>query len=284
VRTKTFLGFTGPSIVMMVGLMAVPVALTVWLSLHRLTFRGEWLWGGFTNYEFVLEDPDFWRSLEFTLVFCAVTIPGKIILGFLTALALLRVGPIWRSVFIACALLPFIVTPVVGTLAFSWLFRDFGVVNYWMKLAGLSVNWWANETNSRALVMLHYIWHGTPFATLVLYAGLQGVPKDEIEAAIVDGAGFWYRMRAVILPHLKSLIVFLALMMIMDAYRVFDSIAILTKGLNGTESLMYYNYRVAVVDNALARGYAIACLTVLGILVLLAPFLVNTWNEQKAAR
>lgn len=283
-RVRTFLGFTGPSIVMMVGLMAIPLALTVWLSLHRLTFRGEWLWGGAVNYEFVLEDPDFWRALEFTLVFCAVTIPAKILLGFVSALALMRVGTVWRAFFVACALLPFIVTPVVGTLAFSWLFRDFGVVNWWLREAGISVNWWANQANSRTLVMLHHIWHGTPFATLVLFAGLQGVPRDEIEAAIVDGAGFWHRLSAVILPHLRSLIIFLALMMIMDGYRVFDSIAVLTKGLNGTESLMYYNYRVAVVDNALARGYAIACLTVLGILVLLLPFLVNTWNEQKGLR
>jgi multiple sugar transport system permease protein len=284
VRTRTFLGFASPSIAVMVGLMALPFGLTVWLSLHRLTFRGEWLWGGLGNYEFVLTDPDFWRALEFTLVFCAITIPAKILLGFVTALALQRMGTLARTFFIACMLLPFIVTPVVGTLAFSWLFRDFGVVNYWLRDLGLGVNWWANEANSRTLVMLHYIWHGTPFATLVLFAGLQTVPRDEIEAAIVDGAGFWYRLRAVILPYLRSLIVFLALMMIMDAYRVFDSIAILTKGLNGTESLMYYNYRVAVVDNALARGYAIACLTVLGILVLLTPFLVNTWKEQRELR
>lgn len=283
-RTKTFLGFASPSLIMMVGLTAVPFFLAIWLSFHRLTFRGEWIWAGLDTYEFVLEDPDFYRALGFTLIFCAVTIPMKILVGFLTALALERVHPVLRAVFIACALLPFIVTPVVGTLAFSWLFRDFGVVTYWMKELGITVHWWANEQNSRALVMLHYIWHGTPFATVVLYAGLQGVPRDEIEAAIVDGASFWYRLRAVILPHLKSLIMFLALMMIMDGYRVFDSIAILTKGLNGTESLMYYNYRVAIQDAKLASGYAIAILTVFGILLLLIPFLVNTYREQREIR
>jgi len=284
VRTSSFLGFTAPSIVAMVGLMAVPLGLTIWTGFHRVTFRGEWRWAGIDNYLVTLEDPDFLRSLWFTLLFCAVTIPVKILLGFISALALQGIRPGFRGVFIACALLPFIVTPVVGTLAFSWLFRDFGIVTWLLTEMGVRIHWLGSDAASRALVMIHYVWHGTPFATIVLFAGLQGVPKDEIEAAIVDGAGFWYRLQAVILPHLRSLIVFLALMMVMDGYRVFDSIYVLTRGVNGTESVMMYNYRIAIVENAVARGSAVSILTVLGILVLLIPFLVNTWREQRSIR
>lgn len=283
-RTRTFLGFASPSIAAMVGLMAVPVALTVWLGFHRVTFRGEWRWAGLDNYAFTLEDPDFLRSLWFTLLFCAVTIPAKILIGFVSALALQRITPGWRGVFIACALLPFIVTPVVGTLAYSWLFRDFGIVTWLLREAGITIHWLGSEAAARALVMIHFVWHGTPFATIVLFAGLQSVPRDEIEAAIVDGASFRYRLQAVILPHLRTLFVFLALMMVMDGYRVFDSIYILTRGVNGTESVMMYNYRIAIVENAVTRGSAVAVLTVIGILVLLVPFLVNTWREQRGIR
>lgn len=284
-KTRTFLSFTAPSIVMMVGLMALPIGLTVWLGFHRMTFRGEVLWAGFDNYERALTDPDFWRSVEFTLLFCAITVPAKILIGFVTALALDKVvGRGLRGFFIACALLPFIVTPVVGTLSFSWLFRDFGVVNYWLAQLGLGVHWLANEWNTRALVILHYIWHGAPFATIVLFAGLQTVPKDELEAAIVDGANWWYRLWFVVIPHLMPLFVFLALIMTMDAYRVFDSIAILTRGLNGTESVMWYNYRVGILENSITRGSAVSLLTIVGILVLLVPFLWNTWREMRTQR
>jgi ABC-type sugar transport system permease subunit len=284
VKTRTFLGFAAPSILAMAGLMAVPLGLTVWTGFHRVTFRGEWLWAGFDNYWATLEDPDFLRSLTFTLVFVAVTIPVKLALGFVCALALQRLGTGWRGVFLACLLLPFIVTPVVGTLAFSWLFRDFGIVTWLLAEAGLRIHWLGSDLAARSLVMIHHVWHGTAFAVVVLFAGLQAVPKDEIEASIVDGAGFLHRMQAVILPHLRSLFVFLALMMVMDGYRVFDSIYVLTRGASGTESVMMYNYRVAIVENAIARGSAVSVLTVLGILVLLVPFLVATWREQRSLR
>jgi ABC-type sugar transport system permease subunit len=284
-RTRTFLGFSLPSIVLMAGLMALPVVATVWLSLHAVTFRGDWRFVGFLNYETTFEDPDFWRSLTFTLQFLAVAVPAKILLGFGIALALDKVAPGIRGFFIACALLPFVVTPVVGTLAFSWLFRDFGVVNYWITQAtGLRIFWFGSEAASRALVILHDVWQGAPFAVIVLFAGLQTVPKDQLEAAIVDGANVWYRLGYVVIPHLKSLFIFLALMMIMDGYRIFDSIAVMTKGVNGTESVMWYNYRVAILENAVPRGSAISVLTVLGILVILIPFLWMTYREQREAR
>ena len=283
-RRRSFLGFTSPSIVAMFGLMAVPLLLTVWLSLNRITFRGDMLFNGLANYQDALEDGDFWAALWFTLIVCAVTIPVKLLIGFLMALALNRLSSTVRGVFIACALLPFIVTPVVGTLAFSWLFRDFGVVSYWLSLAGIKIYWLSSELPARSLVILHYIWSGAPFAIIVLFAGLQAVPRDELEAAVVDGASRWYRIRHIVLPHCRSLFIFLGLMMTMDAYRIFDSIAVMTKGVHGTESVMYYNYRLAITQNSLTRGAAVSILTVVGILVLLAPLLRATYREQRTPR
>lgn len=284
-KTRTFLGFAAPSIAVMVGLMAVPLATTVWLSLHTVTFRGDWRFSGLLQYEATLEDPDFWRSVGFTLLFLAVTVPAKILLGFAAALALDKVTKGWRGVFIALALIPFSVAPVVGTLAFSWLFRDFGVVSYWIgELTGQRIFWFGSEAATRTLVILHDVWQGAPFATIVLFAGLQTVPKDQLEAAIVDGASVWYRLGYIVVPHLRSLFVFLALIMLMDGYRLFDSIAVMTRGLNGTETVMYYNYRVAIVENSIARGAAVSVLTVVGILFLLVPFLWMTWKEQREAR
>ena len=283
-RRSTFFGFASPSIAAMFGLMLAPLLLTIWLSLHRQTFRGDFLFNGFANYEDALQDPAFWSAFVFTLLVCAITIPAKLVIGFAVALGLNRILPRLRGVFIACALLPFIVTPVVGTLAFSWLFRDFGVVSYWLSLAGIKIYWLSSELTARTLVILHFIWSGTPFAIIVLFAGLQAVPKDELEAAVMDGASRWYRIRHIVIPHCRSLFVFLGLMMTMDAYRIFDSIAVMTKGVNGTESVMYYTYRLAIVENSLARGAAVSILTVIGILILLIPLLLATYHEQRQAR
>ena len=127
----------------------------------------------------------------------------------------------------------------------------------------------------------HSPWATSPFAAIVLFAGLQTVPPEQLEAADVDGAGAWARMRHIILPHLGSIFAFLGVIMVMDAYRAFDSIAVMTKGINGTESVMWYAYRIGILENDLTRGSAIGIITVLGIIVLLLPFLWRTWREQR---
>jgi multiple sugar transport system permease protein len=279
---RLFLALTAPSVAVMLALMAVPLAAGFWLSLHGYTFRGELRWRGLDNYADTFADPDFWTAVGFTLLLCCVTVPASILLGFGEALLIARMPRWLRGAVIACILLPFVVTPVVGTLAFSWLFRDFGVVTYWLGLLGIRIYWLASEPTARALVMLHWVWATSPFAAIVLFAGLQTVPPEQVEAAAVDGAGAWARLRHVTLPHLRSIFAFIAIIMVMDAYRAFDSIAVMTKGINGTESVMWYAYRVGVLENDLTRGAAIGFLTVLGIVALLTPFLWRTWREQRA--
>jgi multiple sugar transport system permease protein len=278
---RLFLALASPSVVVMLALMAVPLAAGFWLSLHGYTFRGELRWRGLDNYAETFADPDFWTAVGFTLLLCFVTVPASILLGFVEALLIAQMPRWLRGVVIACVLLPFVVTPVVGTLAFSWLFRDFGIVTYWLGLFGIRIYWLGSESTARTLVMLHWVWATSPFAAIVLFAGLQTVPPEQLEAAAVDGAGAWARMRHVTLPHLGSILVFIGIIMVMDAYRAFDSIAVMTKGVNGTESVMWYAYRVGILENNLTRGTAIGFLTVLGIVTLLLPFLWRTWREQR---
>ena len=280
-RRSLFLLLAGPSIVVMLALMAAPLAGGFWLSLHGTTFRGDLRWLGLDNYAVTFADPDFWTAVSFTLLLCFVTVPLSILLGFIEAL-LIDSMPGWlRGAVIAAVLLPFVVTPVVGTLAFSWLFRDFGILTYWLGRLGIHVFWMGSEPASRALVMLQWVWAASPFAAIVLFAGLQTVPAEQLEAASVDGASAWTRLRHVTLPHLGSIFTFLGVIMVMDAYRAFDSIAVMTKGINGTESVMWYAYRVGILENDLTRGAAIGFITVLGIVVLLLPFLWRTWHEQR---
>jgi ABC-type sugar transport system permease subunit len=123
----------------------------------------------------------------------------------------------------------------------------------------------------------------TPFAVVTLFAGLQTVPEEPLEAALVDGATWLERLWYVVLPHLRSLFIFIALVSIMDAYRVFDSIFVLTKQnpiYSNIETLMYYNYQVAVQFQNLGRASAMSVLTVLGIFVILIPFLYLTYKQQ----
>jgi multiple sugar transport system permease protein len=332
VRRAAFLRFAAPSLVLMLALLALPLAMTLWLSVRqcvpqlelatvqqtgpfgaqqvttqrvRLDAAGEPVldcrFVGLAAYRQVLGldaaeagdaggpaapapagdgHNEFLSALGFTLLYTAATTPFVLGLGLAMALALNRVTQRLKAVFIPAALLPFIITPVVGALAIKWLFRDHGLVPELLAPLGVEVYWMAQAWSARLLVILYGIWHVTPFAFIVLYAGLQSVPQDALEAATLDGASRWQKLRWVTLPHLAPLLAFVALIHLMDAYRVFEPVLVLTKGAF-TASVQYLTYAILLEESNPNKAAAAAVLTLLGIALLLLPLLRRTWREQK---
>ena len=281
-KKGTFTFFVGPSVVIMLALMTLPLLASIVLGLHYITFRNldEPLWVGFQNYQEVLDDPEFWDSLEFTLIFIAVAVPLRILLGLLFALLLDQIRR-FRGVFVAAALVPFVMTPVVGTLIFRDMFDRGGPYWYWMQQL-FDYRLFMNSTSVPLLIIFHSIWTATPFAMIVLFAGLQTLPQESLEAARVDGASWLRQLWHVAIPHLRSLFIFIGLISIMDSYRVFDSVFVLTQQnpIYDAETIMFYNFQVALSFGRLGKANAMSVLTVLGIFVVLIPFLVMTYREQ----
>ena len=225
-------------------------------------------------------DNEFLGALRFTLVYTFVTLPFVLGIGFLLALGVNSATKRLKGAFIAASLLPFILTPVVAALSIKWLFRDNGLVPYLLSHVGIQVFWMAQAWSARLLIIVYGIWHVVPFAFIVLYAGLQSVPQDALEAATIDGASRWQKLRYVTLPHLTPLLVFITLIHMMDAYRVFEPVLVLTQGAF-TTSVQYLTYHILLQENNPYKASAAAVLTLIGIVVLLIPLLVKTWREQK---
>ncbi|MCW1968043.1 MAG: sugar ABC transporter permease [Anaerolineae bacterium] len=283
-KRHEFAAYVAPSVIIMLLLMVLPLLMTIWLSFSRFSFGQTPSWYGFTNYVNVLSDDRFWDSVVWTLTYIVFTLPLQLVLGYVIATFLTQ-AQVLRGVFVSGYLLPFIVTPVVGTLVFSWLFKDkWGFYSYLFSQIGLDIKWYASAIPMKALLIMHGVWSVTPFVILVMYAGLQAMPYEPIEAAIMDGATTWQRIRYVVIPHLMPLISFVTMINIMDAYRVFDSVYVMTRGLFKTESIMYYNYQVAFGSQNLGRASAVSVLMVLGIFVVLIPLLRRTYKEQREAR
>ena len=240
---------------------------------------------GWDNYRDVLSDPEFWAALRFTLLFVAVTVPVSMVFGLAVALLLDRVGR-GRAIYMAALLLPFIVTPVVGTLIYEDLFERGGLVS-WLWEVFTDDAFAVSASNVKVLILVQYIWYVMPFAMITFFAGLQTLPEERVEAAALDGAGFWRNLWHVTLPHLRLLVVFVGLISVMDAYRVYDSVFVWT-GNRFTEAhtLSVYNVRVATAFDIgrLGKGNAIAVLTVIGIFVVLIPFLWRSYRDQIAER
>lgn len=223
---------------------------------------------------------EFIGALRFTLLYTFATTPFVLLIGFALALGVHQVARRWQGPYISALLLPFIITPVVGALAIKWLFRDNGLVPYLLSQVDVSVFWMAQAWSARLLIILYGIWHVVPFAFIVLYAGLQSVPQDSLEAARIDGASAWQRLRFVTVPHLAPLFVFITLIHLMDAYRVFEPVVVLTQGAF-TTSVQFLTYYTLLQEQNPYKASAAAVLTTFGIAVLLLPLLAKTWKEHR---
>jgi len=282
---KTFAGFIAPSIVVMAVLMVFPLVTSIVLSFNRILLRdlsgGEWI--GFQNYTDVLSDPDFWAAFRLTMLYVVIVVPFIIVLGLGLANLLDRVKR-GRGLYLAALLLPFIVTPVVGTLMVRNLF-DRGGLMAWLWDVVTDAPFVITGGNVKWVLILHGIWAITPFAVIVFFAGMQVLPEERVEAADMDGAGFWAKQWFVVIPHLTSLILFVLLITIMDAYRVFDSAFVFGQSVGeAAHTLQVYNLNVALGLGRVGKANAIAVITVIGIFVVLIPFLVKSYREQIAER
>ena len=282
-KNKTFAAFISPSLVLMVLLMVIPLITALWLGFNFISFSNldNPQFAGLQNYKEVLRDSAFWYSFRFTLLYIVVVVPGQILLGFVIALLLDQIGGKARGAIIAVSLIPFIITPVVGTLMFRIMFDRGGL--YWYLLEQwFGYEFIMNTFTVKLLILMHGIWYTTPYAMITFFSGLQTLPQTTLEAARVDGANPLQRMWHVIIPHLRPLLLFISLMSIMDAYRIFDSILVITKQnpMFQADSLMYYNFKVALSFNMLGKANAMSIITVIGILFVLTPFLVITYRQQ----
>lgn len=231
-----------------------------------------------------ISNVDFWSALEFTLLYTFVTTPLILILGFGLALATNRVTRELRGAVVFVTLLPMIVTPVVSSLAVYWLFVDGGVIAALLEAAGLGRFYFlADQFTIRAVIIAYGVWFATPFAFIILYAGLQTVPDDPIEAAIVDGASPWQRVRFIVIPHLAPLFAVITLIHVMDSYRVFEPILVFGSSVFAN-SVQYLTYYTLVFEDNTHKAAAYAILTVLGVIILLIPIMIRTFRDQKAGR
>ena len=240
--------------------------------------------GGFAS----LLTLDFYKALRFTLTFTLITLPIVIGLGLAIALAVDSAVRAIRGPLIFVSLLPMIITPVIGALSIRWLFTGDGILTAglnWLFAANISI--FASGWTIELLMMTYRVWHVAPFAFVIFYAALQTVDKDTLESAVIDGASRFERLRHVIVPHLMPLIMFVALIHLMDSYRVFEEVIGFSSQAHRI-SLQYLTFSYLTPDEtgnrSISRASASSMLTMVGIVLLLIPLLMRTWRDHRIAR
>lgn len=225
---------------------------------------------GLENYRSVLGDAGFRSSLWFTLRFTVVVTSIEVLLGLGLALLFDREFPAKRLL-LGLTLVPIMVAPsLMGVMFRLVLDENIGMVPYLLSFLGFKVNLFAPGSVVPLLILLDTI-QWVPFTFLILYAGLQGIPRDLYEAAMVDGAGYWRRVRSVALPLLAPILFVAAFLRGIDAFRTFDVIYVLTGGGPGNASTTasIYIYKRAFQDGSIGVAAAASVL----VAVLLLPVL-----------
>ena len=225
----------------------------------------------------------FYKALIFTLVYCFVVTPLAMVLGFAIALAVNALPKFTKGPIIFFSLLPMIITPLVGSLILYWMLSPNGIlgatIQHIFNDPTLSLR--ASPVLTWLALLVYGVWTNSPFSFVVFYAGLQTVPADTLESAMIDGASRWERIRYVIMPHLAPLATFVALVQLMDNFRVFEPIVGFSAEANAT-SLSYLIYNDLSGDaQQFGSAGATSVLTILGVVILLMPVLIRTWREFK---
>ncbi len=223
----------------------------------------------------------FYKAMAFTLTYTFIVTPLTIILGFFIAIAVNSVAQALKGPTIFLSLLPMIVTPLVGSLIIFWMVDARGVL-------GAGLQWLASDPNLSVkastammwmMLMFYGVWHSAPFAFVVFYSGLQTVNTDTLEAAMIDGASRWERIRHVVIPHLFPLTTFVALIQLMDNFRVFEPIVSFQAQAHAT-SLSYAIFNdLGGETRLLSSAAATSVLTIIGVAILLSPVMVRTYRD-----
>jgi multiple sugar transport system permease protein/N,N'-diacetylchitobiose transport system permease protein len=276
--------------IVMFGLLVVPLYRTIQWSFQEVQYGTAGVFVGLQNYTAALTDARFGRAVLFTVVLTLVVTAALLVLGYVIATLVNQIGKL-RPVVLGVLLVSYVLPSVVGAAAFSWLFdTNFGgVANLaFTKLTGAEILWFTDVWPNRAMIILFTIWHLLPFSMLIILAGLQGVPDEIIEAAKIDGATSLKSHLYVIVPTIRGVLFFVTLISIMDVLRTFDQLIPLAPQAVeiGNESIMLYIYNIAFREGSeqLGLGSAVSVLTILLILLMLTPFIRDTFREAKAAR
>lgn len=256
-----------PSMIFLVLVTTVPLVSLLLMSCFRidLTFPMDNGWNGLENYLEMFRDTRFWFSIRLTVIYTAITVVLQVIVGLALAMAFFR-GFRGQGLMRVSVLLPMILAPVVVGLAWRTLILtpEYGILDYLVILLGFgSKPWLVEPTWALISVIIIHTWQWTPFAFLVFLASLNAMPREPLEAALLDTRTSWQRFRYIILPMLRPAIVIVLIFRTMIALRAFAAIFSATGGGPGTatEILNLYAYRVSF--NSLDLGYGAALGTVL---------------------
>jgi multiple sugar transport system permease protein len=281
--------FILPAGLFLLAIMGYPIIFTIYMSFQKfnletlITKHSQFI--GLLNYQGVLNNPGFMVALKHSLQFTFASIFFQFVIGLGLAILFSKAFPmsnIMRGLLLSGWQIPSVVT---GTI-FLWLFNlDYGLVNFILTSLNLikePIGWVTQADTALITVILVNIWLGIPFNTILLTAGITGLPEDVFEAATVDGANAWQKLIYITIPMLRSTILAVLMLGFIYTLRVFDVIWIMTKGgpASATEVLPTFAYRLSFISFNFGQSAAVSVIILVILLVAAIGYLKYAIQEE----
>jgi multiple sugar transport system permease protein len=274
----------------MAAVTGYPLLNTIWLSFTdtRLVGAGAHAaWVGFENFAYALSDPDFRRAVFISLYFTFASVAVEVVLGVLVALLLNRefVG---RAFVRALIVLPWALPTIVNAMMWRLIYNpEFGSLNALLTQLGLMDSyrsWLGDPATAMDMVVVADVWKNYPLVTLIVLAALQIIPQDLYQAAAIDGARPWRRFWRITFPHILGPLSVALMLRMIDAFKVFDIIFVMTRGgpADSTKTVSFYVYQESFSFLRAGSGAAYAVVVALACGVLIALYLLLLRRQQGA--
>ena len=260
--------FLLPSLIGFLAFFIIPAIRGTFLSFTDWDLLGTPSFIGIENYKNLLKDREFWNAMGVTVKYVLWNIPFQTVLALGIALVMDRV--ISSNAFRGIILIPWLLPNVVVALLWLWLLDpSVGVINSARQaMGGKTVNFLTSMDLALPSIAGINIWRHMGYTALIVFAGLQGIPREVEEAALIDGAGPWTRFTKIILPYLRPVLAFVMITSVIGSFQVFDTVAITTKGGPVTATYVIYLFIYKNGFESYRMGYATAASMILFLILL----------------
>ena len=264
-----------PAMLVLLLVAVFPLIYMILVSFQGITMMdNSYDFAGLVNYRAIFKDQRLWEAVMHTLIFLAIALPLELFIGLAMAQLFLNKLP-GRQIMIGLLVLPVVVSPVVAGAIWSLMFDNrFGPINQvlgWLFGQEMTILWTIKPELVYPAILIAEVWQWTPFMFLLLLAALANVDKSQLEAASIDGAGYWRIFFLIVLPSIWPVMAIALLIRLLDLFRLFDVVWALTQGGPGTmtETISIFTYNQGFRQFETSYTAAVALLIVVMLSVVL---------------
>lgn len=282
--------FVGPAMIVVICLLIYPLLSTIVYSFTNKTMiHRTFSFVGFDNYIRAFKDPVFWASFGRTLIWTFASVLGQVIVGFIGALCLNRINSsVARNIYRIAAIIPWAFPSIATAMTWKWLLNGiYGYVPVTLQKFGLSENLiqFFSDTNLvlPTLIFIN-IWFGAPLIMVNVYAALQTIPRDQYEAAQIDGASSLQSFRHITIPHIRTVVGLLVVLRTVWVFNNFDIIFMITGGgpASASMTMPIYIYDTGWRGRMVGRASAASVILLLFLIIICVLYfsVINRWEKE----